>query len=226
MLGENPRGFERHRLEVEVDEGIVVEPCAAPEGDVVDAGGLEIGEPRVERGRLADDHGVGDPPLHDALQVLQGVLVGAAEEDDEVERLATQGAPDTLEDREEPGVGVGGERAGRDHGRDDAGAAAAQAAAGLVRDVAGARSGFLDPGAGLRVDVRPIVQRSADRADRQLQLVGELADSHAFLRRPRSSICGGMPRGPGKGNAVALGYALATPASERSHARVTGGGVT
>ena len=52
---------------------------------------------------------VGDPALDDALQVLQRILVGAAEEHDEVERLAAQGAPDALEHREEPGVGAGRE---------------------------------------------------------------------------------------------------------------------
>ena len=42
----------RHRFEVEVDEGIVLEPGAAAEGDIVDAVGLEVGEAWVVGRRL------------------------------------------------------------------------------------------------------------------------------------------------------------------------------
>ena len=120
--------------------------------------GLEVGEARVARGGLADDDRVGDAALDDALQVLEWILVGSAEQHDQVEGVPAQRAPRALEHGEEPRVGAWREAAGRNYCGDDSGAAAAEAAAGLVWHVAGARRRRLDPRPGLRVHVGAIVQ--------------------------------------------------------------------
>ena len=138
VADEDAGGLGGHRLDVEVDVGIVLEAGAAPEGDIFDARRLEVGEPRVARGGLADDDRVGDAALDDALQVLERILVGPAEQHDQVEGMPAQRAARALQHGEQARIGAGREAAGRNHRGDDPGAAAAQAAPGLVRHIAGA----------------------------------------------------------------------------------------
>ena len=156
VADEEAGSLRSHGFDVEIDEGIVLHAGTAAEGDVLDAGGLKVGEARIAGRRLADDDRIGDPALDDALEAFERILLRPAEQQDEVEVVRAQRAPHALEHGEEARVGARG--AGRDHRGDHAGAAAAQAAARLVRNVAGAHRGGLDARPGVRVDVGAIVQ--------------------------------------------------------------------
>ena len=185
---EGANGLRGGRFDVEIDERIALEPGAAAEGHELDALGLHPCQARVVGGSLADDDRIGDSPLHDALQVAERVLVGAAEQHDQVERAPLKRSPRPLQNGEEPRVGLRCDVMARDHRGGDAGAAAAQAAARLVGHVARAQRRLLHPRPRLGVDVRAIVERPRHRPDRQPELAGQLADSHLCASSPAVAV--------------------------------------
>ena len=168
-----------HALEVKIVPGMAPVGEAAAEcdeGDMpirqqVDAGVVAL------RGR--DDDTVGKAATHDAMQILVRVLLRTAKQCHKIELVARQHGLHAVENAEEEGIaiGAGGGGASLHHEADNAGRTLAQRSAGLVRHVAelGRRGEHAFPR--LFVDVGLAVEGARHRTDRDIEMVGEPADS-------------------------------------------------
>ncbi len=186
---EHPDALARRRFVVEIDPVRAGAAFRPPERDMADVAFPEIREPRVVGNRPGQDQRVRDSAGHDPLEIRHRILIGPAQEDDQVEVVRPQTPPRSLEKAEHPAVGILAWSRRRQKRGDHSGRAFPKAPPGLVGNVARLESRLLDPRARLGFHVGLIVQRPGHGPDRQIQLTREPSDAHSgsFPRRPISA---------------------------------------
>lgn len=161
-----------HSLEIEIQPGPPDIREASAKGNEGDVAFGQILDARIVPLRGREDQAVGETARNDAAQVIALILLGRAEQGDEVELMLGEDRLHAVEDTHEEGVALASDlRAGLHHEANDVGGALPQAAARLVRHIAELLGRFEDPPARLLVNVGAAVQCTRNRSDRNIEML-------------------------------------------------------
>ncbi len=164
-------------FEIGIDPRVSRRGLRPSERDKRPAHFLQIVDPRIGALRVCDDQGVSDAALGHPSQRAQAILPAALQEDREIETMFTEFSLQAVKHREKDRVDQRVIRAARnDHG-DEIGFPQAKAASGLIGGIAELCRRFADALACHWIDVASIIQRARHRADRNVEMACEVANS-------------------------------------------------
>ena len=132
---EKPHALACRGFVIEIDPmgtGMAIRPAKR---DVTDAAFAQICEPRIERHRPCYDQRVRDPAGNDPLQVRHRILIGPAQQDDEIQFVRAERPSRAFQHPKHPAVGILARSDGRKEGGHHSGRALAQAPTRLVRHI-------------------------------------------------------------------------------------------